>query len=87
MTVEQPLRLAVELGEEQREEFWEARVAAEEQDLPEVADALGERLGAGPHLGFNTFLEEAKGEVRRRGGGPVTATRRKLMRTELARRD
>ena len=86
VTVERPLRLAVELGEEQREEFREACVAAQEQDLPEVADALGERLGAGPHLDFNTFLEEAKGEMRRRGGR-VTATRRKLMRTELARRD
>ena len=86
VTVERPLRLAVGLGEEQWEEFREACVAAEEQDLPEVADALGERLGAGPHLDFNAFLEEAKGEVRRRGGR-VTATRRKLMRTGLGRRD
>ena len=43
-------------------------------------------LGSGPHLDFNAFLAEAKDEMRGLGVR-VTAKRRKLLRTALARRD
>ena len=86
VTVERPLRLAVDLSEERRDEFFDACIEAGEVGLGEAVHAVGDRLGTGPHLDFNAFLAEAKDEMRGLGVR-VTAKRRKLLRTALARRD
>ena len=47
VTVEGPLRLAVDLSEGRREEFLDACIDADDVTLAEVVYAVGDRLGAG----------------------------------------
>ena len=85
VTVERPLRLAVDLSEERREEFFDACVDAGEVGLGDAVHAVGDRLGAGPHRDFNRFLEEVSGALER--GIRMTAKRKRLLQTALAERD
>ena len=54
------MRLAVDLSEERREEFFDACIEAGEVALGEAVHNVGDRLGAGPHRDFNRFLEEVE---------------------------
>ena len=85
VTVERPLRLAVDLSEERRDEFFEACIEAGEVALGDVVRAVGYRLGRGPHMDFNLFLEEVKTEMPRHGVR-MAAKRKRLLQTELAER-
>ena len=86
VTVERPLRLAVDLSEERRETFLSACVEASEGALGKAVHQLGDRLGAGPHRDFSRFLEEMKSEMTRHGV-KMTAKRKKLLQTALTERD
>ena len=86
VTVERPLRLAVDLSEERREAFFDACIEVGEVALGEAVHGIGDRLGAGPHSDFNRFLEEVKAEMPRHGV-KMTAKRKKLLQIALAERD
>ena len=85
VTVERPLRLAVDLSEERRDEFFDACVDAGEVGLGDAVHAVGDRLGEGPHRDYNRFLEEVNGALEH--GIRMTAKRRRLLQTALAERD
>ena len=86
VTVERPLRLKVDLSEERREAFFDACIDAGDVKLGDAVHELGDRMGPGPHLDFNAFLEMAKAEMPQ-PGGTMTAKRKKLLRDSLAERD
>ena len=86
VTVERPLRLAVDLSPEHRARFREVCREAGEAPLANVADRAAESLGAGPHRDFNRFLEAAAADASRHGV-KLTAKRKKLLQTALASRD
>ncbi len=86
VTVERPLRLAVDLSEERREEFFDACMEAGEVVLGEAVHEVGDRLGAGPHRDFNRFVGEVKAELAPHGV-KLIAKRKKLLQTALAERD
>lgn len=86
VTVERQLRLAVDLSEERREAFFDACVDAGDVNLGDAVHAVGDRMGPGPHLDYNRFLEMVKAEMPRRGG-TMTAKRKKLLLDALAERD
>ena len=86
VTVERPLRLAVELSEERRKLFFDACIKADEIALGEAVHGVGKRLGAGRQYDFNRFLEELKAEMSRHGV-KMTAKRKRLLQVVLAERD
>ena len=85
VTVERPLRLAVDLSEQRRDEFFDACIEAGEEQLGNVIKSLAPRLGRGPHPDFNRFLEAVKREMPLHGV-KMTAKRRRLLQTSLAER-
>ena len=86
VTVERPLRLKVDLSEERRDEFFDACIGAGDVRLGDAVHEVGDRMGAGPHLDYNRFLEMVKAEMPR-PGGTMTAKRKKLLRDSLTERD
>ena len=86
VTVERPLRLKVDLSKKSLDEFFTACLDACDVELGDAVDEVGDRLGPGPHLDFNRFLEEMKDEIPRHGG-KLTAKRKKLIRALLTERD
>ena len=86
VTVEQPLRLAVDLSPEQRARFRAACREAQEEPLANVVDRVAETLGAGPHLDFNRFMAAIETDISEHGV-KLTAKRKKLLQTSLAARD
>ncbi len=86
VTVERPLRLAVDLSEQRRDEFFDACLEAGEEQLGNVIKSLTPRLGPGPHLDFNHFLEAVKGEMPLHRV-KMTAKRKKLLQASLTDRD
>ena len=86
VTVERPLRLKVDLSEERRDDFFDACVDAGDVKLGDAVHAVGDRMGSGPHLDYNRFLEMVKAEMPR-PGGTMTAKRKKLLVDVLAERD
>ena len=86
VTVERPLRLKVDLSEERRDAFLDACIDAGDVKLGDAVHAVGDRIGPGPHLDYNRFLEMVKAEMPR-PGGTITAKRKKLLLGSLAERD
>ena len=86
VTVERPLRLAVDLSEQRRDRFFGACLEAGEEQLGNVIESLTPRLGKGPHLDFNRFLEAVKGEMTLHRV-KVTAKRKRLLQASLAEWD
>ena len=87
VTVDRPLRLAVDLGPARLERF--ARTcntvdagAKDASPLPDLARRIAEALGAGPHLDFNVFMDACEADAHRHGL-KLTAKRRKLLQSEL----
>ena len=85
VTVERPLRLAVDLSEQRTDAFFDACLEAGEEQLGNVIESLTPRLGKGPHLDFNRFLEAVKEEMPLHRV-KMTAKRKKLLRAALAER-
>ena len=85
VTVERPLRLAVDLSATRCDDFFEACFDAKEKPLANAVDRVTEALGPGPHLDFNVFLEVVRADMSKRGV-KLTAKRKKLLQTALAER-
>ena len=86
VTVERPLRLAVDLSPERRKQFRAACKEAKEEPLANVVDRVAESLGPGPHLNFNTFMDSITDDAKE-NNVKLTAKRKKLLQNELAQRD
>ena len=86
VTVDRPLRLAVDLSPEQRSRFRAACEEAREEPMANVADRVATTSGAGPHLDFNRFMAAVETDVSEYGV-KLTAKRKKLLQTSLAARD
>ena len=86
VTVERPLRLAVDWSEEQQEPFFNACIGAGEVPLADAVQDVLDQPGAGPHRDFNGFPDVVKTEMQRRRI-KMTAKRKTLLQTRLAQRD
>ncbi|MXZ83224.1 MAG: SAM-dependent DNA methyltransferase [Synechococcus sp. SB0666_bin_14] len=86
VTVERPLRLAVDWSEEQQEPFFNACITAGEVPLADTVQDVLDPLGPGPHRNFNGFLDGVKAEMERRGI-KMTARRKTLLQAGLGQRD
>jgi len=87
VTVDRPLRLAVDLSPARLERFERtcarANVGAKDfLPLPTLARRVAETLGAGPHLDFNAFTDAVEADADKHGF-KLTAKRRKLLQSEL----
>jgi type I restriction enzyme M protein len=60
ITVERPLRLHVDLGEEALARMREACQPKEDFELADLVDRVAAEWGPGPHLDFNAFLRTVK---------------------------
>ena len=86
VTVERPLRLAVDLSRDHCRRFRVACRDVQEEPLAEVIDRVATVLGVGPHRDFNRFMEAVA--MNASGGGvKLTGKRKNLLRTALASRD
>ena len=85
VTVERPLRLAVDLSPEQRARFRDGCREAQEEPIANVVDRVADALGAGPHLDFNHFMAAVETDISEHGV-KLTAKRNKLLQTSLAER-
>ena len=86
MTIERPLRLAVDLSPEPRARFRAACREAQEEPIANVVDRMSAALGAGPHQNFNRFMAAVETDISQHGVN-LTAKRKKLLQTSLAARD
>ena len=86
VTVERPLRLAVDLSAKRCDELFEACVDAKERPLAKAVDRVAEALGPGPHLDYSVFLEAVRLEMSKHRV-KLIAKRKKLLQTVLAERD
>jgi type I restriction enzyme M protein len=85
VTVERPLRLKVDLGDERRGTFRRICIEAKEEPLANVVDRMAQELGAGPHMDFNQFLAATERDADTHGVN-LTAKRKKLLQFTLAER-
>ena len=86
VTVERPLRLKAELSANAQRRFAKMCAEAADEPLIGVVEAVTERLGEGPHLDFNCFIEEAEVVAGERGLR-MTAKRQKLLMAGLGIKD
>ena len=86
VTVERPLRLAVDLSYQRRAEFRIACEKVKEIRLARFVDQVATVLGPGPRLDYNLFLMAVQLDARP-AGVKLTAKRKKLLRTWLGFRD
>ena len=86
VTAERPLRLTVELSPERRGSFRGVCLDAKEEPLANVVDRVGAEIGPGPHRDFNCFMSAVAADAAAHGV-KLTAKRKTLLKTSLARRD
>jgi type I restriction enzyme M protein len=86
VTVDRPLRLKVDLGEERRLGFREFCVVEDEEPIANVVDRVALSIGPGPHFDFNVVIEALEVDVERHGV-KLTAKRHKMVQMNLAERD
>ena len=86
VTVDRPLRLAVDLSPEQRLRFRAACREAQEEPIANVVDRMAATLGVGPHRDFNRFMAAVETDISEHGV-KLTAKRKKLLQTSLAAPD
>ena len=82
VTVERPLRLAIDLSEERLAAFEATCAGTNEEPLFNVANRVAQKMGHGPHLDFNAFLATCKTDADKHGV-KLTAKRKKLLQSEL----
>ena len=83
VTVDRPLRLAVDLGADRLEQFERACAKVKEEPLCKLVNRVSESMGAGPHLDFNTVINACEADAGK-NGITLTAKRKKLLQSELA---
>lgn len=81
VTLERPLRVAVELSPEHLSRFRDACEEADEEPLADAVEQVAGAIGPGPHRDFNLFVDGVNRGVK------LTARRKKLLQTALAFRD
>ncbi len=86
ITVERPLRLAVDLSPQAMARLKALCKESKEPELIEAVETLARRIGPGPHLDYNSFLKAAEIEAKELVG-KLTAKREKLLRTALTQKD
>ena len=82
VTVDRPLRLAVDLAPTRLEQFETICGNAKEAPLANLVNRVAAELGAGPHLDFNHFLEACLVDAEKHGV-KLTAKRKKLLQSGL----
>ncbi len=86
VTVERPLRLRVDLGEENLAQFRDVCEASKEAPLANLLEQVAETLKEKSFTDFNKFIRILKPEAEKRGV-KLTAKRSKLLQSALAVRD
>jgi type I restriction enzyme M protein len=86
VTVERPLRLAVDLSAERRKQFRTACQEAKEEPLADVVDRVAKTLGPGPHQNFDKFMDAIEADAKEHGV-KLSTKQKKLLQTALAQRD
>lgn len=86
VTVERPLRLAVDLTPDSTASFRKACTEAGEEQLAILIDTAAAQLGPGQHNDFNTFLSSIE-TLASKAGVKLTAKRLKILQNSLARKD
>ena len=87
VTVDRPLRLAVDLSPARLGRFERTCAKADvganhDSPLPNLARRVSETLGAGPHLDFNAFMAACDTDADKHGV-KLTAKRKKLLQSNL----
>jgi len=85
VTVERPLRLKVDLSEENRSRFRDA-CGKKDAPLAQTVDRVAAKLGPGPHMDFPEFMHELREDAERHNVR-VPARRAQRLRRELAEKD
>ena len=86
VTVERPLRLRVELDAKSLAVFRAACEEEEEAPVANLVERVSALLGPGPHLNFDTFMDEVEADADKHNI-KLTASRKKLLKDRLAKRD
>jgi type I restriction enzyme M protein len=86
VTVERPLRLAVDLTPDAAASFRKVCTDAGEEQLAALIDTAAAHLGPGPHNDFNVFLSSFE-TLAGKAGVKLTAKKLKLLQNSLARKD
>jgi type I restriction enzyme M protein len=86
VTVERPLRLRVDLEEPTVKSFRLISAEEDEEPLANVVDRVANHLGSGPHMNFNLFMDSVGADADKHNI-KLTAARKKLLQTRLAKRD
>ncbi|HOW15196.1 class I SAM-dependent DNA methyltransferase [Methanosarcina sp.] len=86
VTVERPLRLAVDLTPDATAAFRKLCTEAGEEQLASLVDKAADQLGPGPHNDFNAFIPSFEA-LAGKAGVKLTAKRLKLLQNSLARKD
>ena len=86
VTVEQPLRLTVDLSPDHRQRLRDACSKAKEEPLANLVDRVATTLGNGPHPDFNRFMETVAADASEHGV-KLTTKRKNLLQTVLAYRE
>jgi len=85
VTVERPLRLKVDLSEENRARFREA-CGKKDAPLAQTVDRVAAELGPGPHMNFTEFMRHLRRDAEQHNVR-LPARRRQRLRRELAEKD
>jgi type I restriction enzyme M protein len=86
ITVERPLRLAVDLSAKKLASLRAACKEADEEPLANLADRVAKALGPGPHLDANAFFAAVEADADEHNV-KSTAKRLKMLREHLCTRD
>ena len=86
VTVERPLRLRVDLDASSLSAFRAVCVEEDEAPIANAVDRLAGVLGSGPHLNFNAFMDAVEADADKHYV-KLTARRKKLLQSRLAKRD
>jgi type I restriction enzyme M protein len=86
VTVERPLRLAVDLKPDTVASFRKVCTEVGEEQLATLIDTAAAQLGQGPHNDFNAFLSSFEA-LASKAGVKLTAKKLKLLQNSLAKRD
>ena len=88
VTVERPLRLAVDLSEARLGRFLDLCGEASDTALGDAVHAVADEMGPGPHGNFGAFAIAVKAELKQQGGrAALTEKRQRLLREGIADRD
>ncbi|MDD3761650.1 MAG: class I SAM-dependent DNA methyltransferase [Acidithiobacillus sp.] len=82
VSVDRPLRLAVDLSPARLERFERVCAKAKEESLVSLALRMAKTLGAGPYLDFNAFMQAVEADAAEHDI-KLIAKRKKLLQTEL----